>query len=737
VALAWLERAGDRRYVESETRIGRGDRNNFQLNDPSISRDHALIRRVEGDYLLSDLDSSNGTFVNDERVYEPRRLSTGDRVRLATVEFSFNIDQPAFGATQDVLERPLATSISQFLTLSGQISTQDYLEGDLRVVTVLFLDLCGFTALSERMSPEQITVVVNQCFQHLTETATRFGGYVDKYIGDAMMVLFGAPQAHDDDAERSVRAAIAMQERLTQFSRRLKERSGIALQMRVGINTGEVLAGSVGSGQFTAFTVMGDAVNLASRLEEHARVGRILVSETTYQQTRHAVQYGAAAPTGIRGKNERVNAFEVEGLAPGGVSAEDADQFVGRVSEFAQLERLLAQSDRCRSALICGPARAGKSRLVDQLGYAHSDDTEFVFIRCSDFVELGPAAAAQSLVHLLRQKLAARPTLVDTQELPTQPGEVDADEAPPSGALLESLATSLTNLLGDLARDRPVVVGVDRIDLADSATRSLFDGARTLLEDNNILWLATARGLPSDAWPADAQVVEMGALNVDECRQLIDFATGGADIDPPAVERLIALSAALPGVLVELVRVALDTTQLRATDGVLRMPAAFDIRKALAVRTGIQARLDGLTSHERWTLWLSAVVGASVSSALVADALELTREAAGDVLERLAALGLMERVADASTTTDHAYAVREELTRLVIDASLTQLERRRLHERAALALQHTYDPAQPDPPAGPPGTGAHRAALRRCWSALAQRRIFAAVRRPESGERVS
>ena len=98
------------------------------------------------------------------------------------------------------------------------------------------------------MSPEQITLVVNQCFQHLTQTATRFGGFVDKYIGDAMMVLFGAREAHADDAERSVRAAIAMQERLARFSKRLKQRSGIALQMRVGINTGEVLAGSVGSG---------------------------------------------------------------------------------------------------------------------------------------------------------------------------------------------------------------------------------------------------------------------------------------------------------------------------------------------------------------------------------------------------------------------------------------------------------------------------------------------------------
>ncbi len=696
VALAWLERAGDRRYVESETRIGRGDRNNFQLNDPSISRDHALIRRVEGTYLVSDLDSSNGTFVNDERVFEPRRLSPGDRVRLANVEFSFNIDQPAIGATQDFLDRPLATSISQFLTLSGQINTQDYLEGDLRVVTVLFLDLCGFTALSERMSPEQITLVVNQCFQHLTETATRFGGFVDKYIGDAMMVLFGAPQAHDDDAERSVRAAIAMQERLVQFSRRLKQRSGIALQMRVGINTGEVLAGSVGSGQFSAFTVMGDAVNLASRLEEHARVGRILVSETTYQLTRHVVQYGAGTSTSIRGKHEQVNAFEVEGLAPER-RAPYVDQFVGRLRESAEMERLLAQTGRCRSVLLRGPAGSGKSRLVDQLRRTHAPGAELVSLRCAEFAERGPALAAQSLVHLLQQKLAARPTLVDTRDVSTQGGEADIDDTPPSGAWLEPLATNLASLLRDLARDRSVLVEVDRIELADAATLSLLESLVTRLAESDVLLVLTTRGSDGQVWSADAQVVELSALSVDECRELMRVVSGGAALEPATQDQLIGLSAGWPGVFLELLHVALDTGQLRTADGALRLQDPIDIRKAFGVRARIQAQLDGLTSQDKHLLWLCTVAGDPVSAAVVADALELPADAVRAALRRLVALGYLQPIAEGSTPGGDEYALRDALTALVFDASLTQLERRRLHERIALAFQHTYDPGRPDP----------------------------------------
>jgi adenylate cyclase len=694
VALAWLERAGDRRYVESETRIGRGDRNNFQLNDPSISRDHALIRRVEGDYVLSDLDSSNGTFINDERVFEPRRLATGDRVRLANVEFSFNIDQAVVTTSQDFdfVDRPLATSISQFLTISGQINTQDYLEGDLRVVTVLFLDLCGFTAMSERMSPEQITVVVNQCFQHLTETATRFGGFVDKYIGDAMMVLFGAPEAHDDDAERSVRAAIAMQERLTQFSRRLKQRSGIALQMRVGINTGEVLAGSVGSGQFSAFTVMGDAVNLASRLEEHARVGRILVSGTTHRLTRHAVQYDAGTATTIRGKHEQVNSYEVQDLAAERRAAA-SDPFVGRARESAELERLLAQTGRWRSALICGPAGSGKSRLVDELHHTLAHHAELISIRCSDFAQRGAGLAAQSIVHLLQEKLAARPTLVDGQDAPTTPGDGEVEDVPSSGDRPEQLLTTLASLLHDLARDRTVLLEVDRFELADPATRDVLDGLASRLEDSDVLLLVTTRGSPDDAWPADASVIELPPLRVEECRELICLVTGATTLEPATLDRLIALSEASPGVLLELTHVGIDTGQLHLTDGALRLEAgSLDIREAFASRSRAQAQLDSLTSRDKHLLRLCTIAAEPVTPLVIADALEESLDAARDALEGLVALGLVKRVSETE------YAVRGELTSLVLYASLTQLERRRLHERIARALQHAYDPGRPDPP---------------------------------------
>lgn len=688
VALAWLERAGDRRYVESETRIGRGEQNNFLLTDASISRDHALIRRVEGEYVLSDLDSSNGTFVNDERVYEPRRLAPGDRVRLANVEFAFHLDQPALTSTRDHLDRPLATSISQFLTISAQIETQNYLEGDLRVVTVLFLDLCGFTALSERMSPEQITVVVNQCFQHLTETATRFGGFVDKYIGDAMMVLFGAPQAHQDDAERGVRAAIAMQERLAAFSKRLKRRSGIELQMRVGINTGEVLAGAIGSGQFSAYTVMGDTVNLASRLEEHARVGHILVSETTVQYTRHLVRYSASTPTNIRGKHELVNAYEVEGLATDGEPAE-AVRFVGRQAQMADIESLFDDKSGGRLAFVCGPVGSGKSRLIEELRRRHDQEAEFVVVRCPDLVESGLVLTANSLVQQLQRKLAGRRGPEAHRELPTLTGEPDdAPPAPPRDEQVDTAAASIGSLLQELARERSVVMVFDRADLAEPTTSRLLEGLVAAIQTSDVLLLALVRSRPSGVW--QSHLVELPPLSNAESQELIEVLLQGKNVEAATLDRLIGWSGGWPGVLAELIRVAREAGQLQVGDGGYQMTGPLKVGQLLGVRADAQAQLDQLTAEAKRVVCLLALLGEPASAALIADASGVSSQALDGVLDRLVERGYLVRVAS-------EHRLRDQMMQLVIDASLPQLERRRLHEQVALALQHTYDPTQPDP----------------------------------------
>ena len=175
---------------------------------------------------------------------------------------------------------------------------------------MLFADLSGYTAIAERMDPEAVKSIVDRALRRLGQEVVRYGGTVDKYIGDNVMAVFGAPVSHEDDPERAVRAGLAMQAAMEEINKEMAgaaaEAAGANFSLRVGINSGEVLAGQVGDG----YTVMGDAVNVAARLQAAARPGSVTVGEITHRLTRGAIEYEELEPLTLKGKSEPVPAWE-------------------------------------------------------------------------------------------------------------------------------------------------------------------------------------------------------------------------------------------------------------------------------------------------------------------------------------------------------------------------------------------------------------------------------------------
>ncbi len=226
-----------------------------------------------------------------------------------------------------------------------------------RLVTVLMADLVGFTAYSESVDPEQVKRVVDVCFERLTVDVTTFGGRLDKIVGDELVALFGAPVAHEDDAERAVRAALRMQESLAAVATEI----GVAVQMRVGINTGEVLVGAMRTGGDP--TVMGDVVNTASRLESLAGPGEVIVGAATYAATRDTIAYEALGLLSIRGRDEPVEAYRaMRALAPPGRRRQRGrTALVGRDAEVGALRhmvKLVHTRAPLRSSCCCSETRA-------------------------------------------------------------------------------------------------------------------------------------------------------------------------------------------------------------------------------------------------------------------------------------------------------------------------------------------------------------------------------------------
>jgi class 3 adenylate cyclase/tetratricopeptide (TPR) repeat protein len=351
-----------------------------------------------------------------------------------------------------------------------------------RTVTVLFADMSGYTAVSERLDHETVKALTERCLTRLASEVKRFGGSVDKYIGDNVMAVFGAPVAHEDDPERAMRAAFGMQAAMAELNRSITPEFGFELPLRIGVNTGEVLAGHVGD----AYTVVGDAVNVAARLQAEAPRGGILVGERTRRLSDSAVRYKELAPLELKGKAAPVPAWEaIELLEPEEPVSrpEQRAPLVGRQAELAALQTMFERVVRDGAphlVTVVGQAGVGKSRLLAELEArldTRGSEVRLLRGRCLAF---GASVVYWPLAEMLRAEC----------------GILDADDAVQArGKLIGRLAPLLRTAdsaeqaqrrLAPLAR----LVGADtgaadttaELEDGQSAREGFFGAVRTVLE---------------------------------------------------------------------------------------------------------------------------------------------------------------------------------------------------------------------------------------------------------------
>jgi len=241
-----------------------------------------------------------------------------------------------------------------------------------KVVTILFADLASSTAFGERLDPKQVRTVVGWFFEHMESVVTRYGGIVEKFVGDEVMAIFGLPSAHEDDPARAVHAAQAMQTKLRELNADLQRTHRLALQMRIGINTGGVVADPEAA-EKGEFMVTGDAVNVLARLRSAAAPGTAVVGERTYRETVWLADYSACPPFALKGKSEPVVGWQLTGLRQEPARRPTVGlraPLIGRQDEFVLLQGLLQRVLRERRpylVTVLGTPGVGKSRLVEEL----------------------------------------------------------------------------------------------------------------------------------------------------------------------------------------------------------------------------------------------------------------------------------------------------------------------------------------------------------------------------------
>ncbi len=572
-----------------------------------------------------------------------------------------------------------------------------------KTVTVLFSDVTGSTALGERLDPETLRRLMSRYFAEMKAVLERHGASVEKFIGDAVMAVFGIPVLHEDDALRACRAAVEMREALAILNKEVERDLEVTIATRTGVNTGEVVAGDPGAGQTL---VTGDAVNTAARLEQAAPPGEVLIGDPTYRLVRDAVVAEPVDAIAAKGKAEPVPAYrlvEVHPLAPGHARRLDSPM-VGRERELGLLlqafERAVSERS-CHLFTVLGSAGVGKSRLVGEFLSGVGDRATVLSGRCLPYGEgitFWPVAeAVKQAAGILdgdtaEQARARIAALVAMDEHgPVVANHVSqvlglvADSAVP-----EETFWAIRSLFEALARSHPVVLVLDDVHWGESTFLDLIEHVADWSRDAPILLLCLARPELLDARPAwgggkmNASSILLEPLSSAEASTLVHNLVGAADLPAAVAARITESAEGNPLFVEEMLAMLIDEGLLARDDGAW-VPTG-DLSKVAVpptIQALLSARLDRLEGEQRLVIERASVVGKEFwRGAVVELAPEPARPA---VPANLMALVRKELIRPGRSTFvgDDAFRFRHLLVRDAAYESMPKETRADLHERFA------------------------------------------------------
>lgn len=596
------------------------------------------------------------------------------------------------------------------------------LEEERRLITAIFCDLEGFTPLTESLDPEEVREIQTMYFAQMNRELHRFGGTVEKYAGDAVLALFGAPLAHEDDAERAVRCALAMQEAFQAVAEMAQREWGASLAVRIGVNTGEAISGAWDIEGKRDYSATGDVVNTAARLQTAAKPGSVIVGPETMHLARRAILFGPRQDLTLKGKATSFPAYPVLGLreqiAERWETREQAARFIGREREIAILMAGWEQvrAGKGRVVTLVAEAGVGKSRLLSEAVERMSRVAGTVVVR-GRCLSHGQGMTLHLVADLLRnlcqvregddagrirgQLLTTIAALLAPWDAETQDAAIDVVGSvlglPPSPSVVthaspqvrrQTLIRSIQLLLSALSGHRPAVIVLEDLHWADVASVDVLEGALPAVAERKAMVLATHRTgwrAPWSEWD-QSETISLEPLGQGDAVALARSILGGTALDPELEWQVTERAGGNPFFVEELLRSMQETDALEEHDGHISLKPGSAEKLPSTLTELLLARLDTLERRSRSTAQQASVIGRTFAVPLLARLTEQNDEILREPLEALTRADIAFPRHDVHTE----YVFKHATVREVAYNTLLMRRRQTLHAACARSIIDLY-----------------------------------------------
>jgi class 3 adenylate cyclase/tetratricopeptide (TPR) repeat protein len=596
------------------------------------------------------------------------------------------------------------------------LTSKAALEGERKQVTVLFADMKGSMELLADRDPEEARKLLDPVLEHMMEAVHRYEGTVNQVMGDGIMALFGAPLAHEDHAVRACYAALRMQESVKRYAEGVRRAEGIPIQIRVGLNSGEVVVRSIGSDLKMDYTAVGQTTHLAARMEQMATADSILTTPDTLRLSEGYVQVKPLGPVNVKGLPEPVEVYEVTGVGATrsrlqAAAARGLTRFVGRDAEVEQLRKALEQAQASHGQVvgIVGEPGVGKSRLFFE--FIHSHRTQGWLILESGSVSYGKATPYLPVIDLLkayfkildrdeqreiREKVTGKLLTLDKSLDSTLPAFLALLDVPVDDSAWQALDPSqrrqqtlgvVKRLLLRESQVQPLILLFEDLHWIDSETQAMLESLVESLPTSRLLLLVNYRPEYQHGWANKTYYTQLrlDPLPPESAGEILNSVLGNDNGLQSLKQLLIERTEGNPFFLEESVRTLMETKVLVGERGNYHLEKKGESTQVPAtVQAVLAARIDRLPLEEKQLLQSAAVIGKDVPFSLLQAITELSDE---ELRRGLTHLQAAEFLYETSLFPDLEYTFKHALTNEVAYGSLLHERQRALHSRIVEAIE--------------------------------------------------